>query len=643
MLLAQILLQVKFTHGVHVSGMITENTTFFYRKLPVAPSVRATIEFSVSYNKSLVRNEYPTMAILTTYPKLNIEKKCSFIQFGQLRNEDLLTYLRLRGYRKTSCEMSGADTVNCRGTFTVQDYIPRNFYLTFGFQCDLLRIYSLQGLRYNISFTRPRTNTNGCTDYSMLPYSEACDRFYSETSVPNLFGDEHVDQIVSYFKQSIVAETFLFVEGTCYQHLWEVACYILLPKCDPDTQLVIHPCKEMCWDFIDGCWKKLMDLLARIDSEFRYINRNHLGFMSSAPASQTFDCDYLPSLHDNISCFHKPITCDSPPDVSDGLVILNPIHKDVYHLHDVIQYACIDEAFEMIGNSSITCLYSGQWSNPPSTCRRHNHLHPLVVVLSVLLIPFMALIIGNIMIKVKYKTTHVLTRDREFDSFVCYKFDTDNNYVLNVIMTGLEEICEPPLKLCVYERDFLPGLFIEDNIKGAIAKSNSAIIVMSQAFIDSVWCQKEFAHCYLENMKDPAFKIFMIMMQPVDCLDNLSEPMQNFIDSKIYLSKYDPRLFQKIVSYLHWVKLPKDKKTKEPPNFKAGEALLKQDVEDDLVDNKIEVDFVPSDPFLSVRNYEDHHDDANDAWQTEDDMYDLAANLQENTQNQVEVEVHHNG
>ena len=55
---------------------------------------------------------------------------------------------------------------------------------------------------------------------------------------------------------------------------------------------------------------------------------------------------------------------------------------------------------------------------------------------------------------------------------------------------------------------------------------------MSQAFIDSVWCQEEFAQCYLETMKDPAFKIFMIIMQPVDCLDNLSEYMQSFIDSK---------------------------------------------------------------------------------------------------------------
>ena len=202
--------QIKFTCSVHISGKINENTTFFYRKLPVAPSVRATIEFNVSYKKSLVGDSHPAMGILTTYPKLNIEKKCSFIQFGQFRNENLHTHLRLSGYRQTTCEMSGADTVSCRGRFTFQDYMPRIFYLTFEFHCDWRRIYSLQGLKYNISFNQQSNDTNGCIDYSVETHSVACSRFYNETSVPNLIGDQRVDRIVKYFKQSMAVETFVF-------------------------------------------------------------------------------------------------------------------------------------------------------------------------------------------------------------------------------------------------------------------------------------------------------------------------------------------------------------------------------------------------------------------------------------------------
>ena len=129
---------------------------------------------------------------------------------------------------------------------------------------------------------------------------------------------------------------------------------------------------------------------------------------------------------------------------------------------------------------------------------------------------------------------------------------------------------------------------------------------MSQAFIDSDWCQTEFAHCYLENMKDPAFKIFMIMMQPAECLENLSGYKQSFMESRTHLSKYDPQLFQKIVSYLHWVKMPKGEKSREPPTYDADTALLrKQDEEDDLTDSEIEIEYVPSDPFLCVHNEDD--------------------------------------
>ena len=292
-----------------------------------------------------------------------------------------------------------------------------------------------------------------------------------------------------------------------------------------------------------------------------------------------------------------------------------------YQLHDVLQYACVNESFEMTGFSTITCLYSGEWSDPRPRCFHRNLLHPLTVVhplqivLPVLIFPFVALLIMIIKFRVKSKTILGLTRAKEFDAFVCYRFDTDNDYIVGIILKSLEEKCEPSLRLCVHERDFLPGLHIKDNIKDAITNSNSAIIVMSQAFIDSDWCQEEFAHCYMENMKDPAFKIFMIMMQPAECLDNLSEYMNNFIKSRTYLSKYDPKLFQKIVSYLHWVKLSKEGKAKEPPRFETCEALLKkQDEEYVLTDSEIELDFVPSDPFLCLDNDDNkeavfHHGD----------------------------------
>ena len=173
--------QMRITHSAHALGTITENTTFFYRKLPVAPSVRATIEFNISYSQQNLGNKYPSMGIFTTYPKLNVDTRCSYQQFGQLRNENLYPHFKLsRRYRTTTCELSGADTVICSGRVAVQDYIPRNFYLTFEFDCDRKDVNTLKDLRYNIGFTKQSNDTNRCTDYSVFQPMGVCGRFYNE-------------------------------------------------------------------------------------------------------------------------------------------------------------------------------------------------------------------------------------------------------------------------------------------------------------------------------------------------------------------------------------------------------------------------------------------------------------------------------
>ena len=124
------------------------------------------------------------------------------------------------------------------------------------------------------------------------------------------------------------------------------------------------------------------------------------------------------------------------------------------------------------------------------------------------------------------------------------------------ILPELEENQDPPFKLFIHTRDFDPGLRIFDNIEKAIVSSNAAILVMSQAFVNSIWCKEEFERCYIENMNDPAFKLFVIMMQPADTLQNLTESMKSFFAQRTYLEEDDPSLFQKIAQNLTEVKKP---------------------------------------------------------------------------------------
>ena len=144
-------------------------------------------------------------------------------------------------------------------------------------------------------------------------------------------------------------------------------------------------------------------------------------------------------------------------------------------------------------------------------------------------------------------------RSSFFDAFVLYHFDSNDSFVVNHLLPELEE--KRKFRLFIHSRNFTPGRDIKTNIKEAIEGSNSAIIVMSQGFVDSMWCKEEFTHCYIENMKDAAFNLFVIMMQPADTLVNISDYMETFFDTKTYLDVYDPHLFQKMATHLNNIKL----------------------------------------------------------------------------------------
>ena len=79
---------------------------------------------------------------------------------------------------------------------------------------------------------------------------------------------------------------------------------------------------------------------------------------------------------------------------------------------------------------------------------------------------------------------------------------------------------------------------------------------MSQAFVNSILCKEEFEQCYIENMNNPVFQLFVIMMQPADTLENLTESMKTFFAQRTYPEKDDPNMILKITEYLTEVKKP---------------------------------------------------------------------------------------
>ena len=342
--------------------------------------------------------------------------------------------------------------------------------------------------------------------------------------------------------------------GGCYKHLREVLCHIIFPKCDQVENQVIPPCKETLSDLLHGCLKYIREVVETMSSSDEQLFKTWRTKLAHINISADLDSDYLPSVTESIPCSYKPVICDQPPNVTNARIINNTESNRTYLAMSQVKYECVNETFQMKGNSSVTCLFSGEWYKIPKCLKRkreeqnESYLNPLIIVIPLLIAPF-CIFIFTIIARIcacRTKKSPTLKRNREYDAFVCYNFDEDHHFVFDSILPELEENHDPPLKMFIHDRDFIPGKDITISICNAINNCNSAIIVMSQGFIDSPRCREEFTKCLAESEGDPAFKLFIILMKKVDILVNIPENIQIFFEDMVYVKKDDPKLFEKI-------------------------------------------------------------------------------------------------
>nr|QNL15333.1 toll-like receptor 26.2 [Littorina littorea] len=86
----------------------------------------------------------------------------------------------------------------------------------------------------------------------------------------------------------------------------------------------------------------------------------------------------------------------------------------------------------------------------------------------------------------------LLTDHFDYDVFVSYAKE-DLPWVYQRLMPELES--RLGLRLCVHERDFIPGNNIVDNIVESVQSSKKILMVFSKDFVRSQWCQFELTFC----------------------------------------------------------------------------------------------------------------------------------------------------
>ena len=539
---------------VTISGQINTDTVFYYRQLSDVSSKVATVTYSIKFKK--VDTEI-ILDIYTTEDDQNLKTNCSNDGFGQLRNENLLTPMtpRLPTYRFTTCTLDHVDSdiLHCEGETTIQDYKPRRYAFSIGYDCmDLVR-HSLEGLSYNFTISQ-QTNRTECSKIENHMNNDffLCHELYTHTSLPNMMGDPDFEHLHRWMRTGVVSLIVTLAlssnEILCYKHARELSCHVFYPKCDSNKQ-VIHPCKETCHEFVEACFKNVESAFKKM----RFIG-SRFGMSPDIDVKEELNCDYLPSLKGPINCYYRPVTCRAPPNINNTRITKGLADDGIYLAMSQVEYKCLNETFQMEGNKTLTCLYNGLWSKTPK-CLKDKNMNPLSIVIPLLTIPFLIFITCTIM---KYicqrKKILPLERNKEYDAFVCYNFDEDFDFVFNSILPELEENHDPPLKMFIHDRDFALGEEISTNICNAIENSNSAIIVISQGFVDSPRCREEFTKCLAESEEDPAFKLFIILMEEVDTLVNTPRNLQKFFRDNTYIKREDTQLFEKIGNHLDMIR-----------------------------------------------------------------------------------------
>ncbi|XP_052099451.1 toll-like receptor 4 [Mytilus californianus] len=123
------------------------------------------------------------------------------------------------------------------------------------------------------------------------------------------------------------------------------------------------------------------------------------------------------------------------------------------------------------------------------------------------------------MVKIRYFETKRKTNEKKiytYDAFVSYE-NNDRSFVHGQLLRKLEN--DAGLKLCIHQRDFLPGRDIAENITSAIHDSRKIVVIMSPNYLDSYWCMFEYnmarvESIYSRNKENILFLVFLQQMSP---------------------------------------------------------------------------------------------------------------------------------
>ncbi|XP_053380735.1 toll-like receptor 4 [Mercenaria mercenaria] len=160
---------------------------------------------------------------------------------------------------------------------------------------------------------------------------------------------------------------------------------------------------------------------------------------------------------------------------------------------------------------------------------------------------FLSIAVGGIIYKNRWKLRYLMriTKIRQFgynrlyndpnEEFTYDAFISSANenlrFILDKITPRMEE---QEMKLCLHDRDFLPGNNIADNILEAIRNSRKTVVILSKEFLKSKWCLYEFNMARMESIYSRGGEncLVVVMLEDVPTRNMTTEMLQWIISKR---------------------------------------------------------------------------------------------------------------
>ncbi|XP_071161023.1 toll-like receptor 6 [Mytilus edulis] len=187
--------------------------------------------------------------------------------------------------------------------------------------------------------------------------------------------------------------------------------------------------------------------------------------------------------------------------------------------------------------------YLKNYNPTDDMCNPWNPLYTMAIVLSFFGVSILAIIIciwrcqNNIkntvyLLRVVYnhRQGHVAFDERlnyEYHAFVVY-CDADREWVHTVFLPKMER--DEGIKLCIHQREFDVGETITGNIDKYLEKSWKVVVVMSNDFAKSEWCQWEVDVVQERRRRQGKDAFLLIMLKTIDS-KHMTSPLRTLLES----------------------------------------------------------------------------------------------------------------